>query len=567
MFSKLSSVPDLPGVYLFRDGNGKVVYVGKAKSLRKRLASHLNASDPNSKSFLIVKSSKDFEYIVVKNEKEALITEAQLIREHLPKFNVLLKDDKSYPYLVITSEEFPRLVFVREKDNIEGRKFGPFIPAKNARLMKDFIEKVFKLRKCKELKKRQFPCIQYHMERCSAPCCGFVDRKTYRKQVEGAISFLEGNVKRHIEKLYAEIEKLSKDLKFERAALLRDQLISLKNIYEKNSLFFDKFRNCNVYYIEMDPVPKGVLLIVRNGVIYGKEVYHFNELPDGTVYRSTLGTMWVVNTVSTFSKPEILLTNFEVEKDPGIDVQRIPEEMVPLIRSNLKRDSLEKINQERLLREFRSVFEFKLPERIEVFDVSTLQGSATVASCVVWENWRLKKSDYRKFKIRTVKGVDDYASMSETLLRRFKNRNPLPGLVVIDGGLGHLKVALKIKDELKLDFRVFSLAKREEVLYTDLGEVVKLKEYPELFKFFTQLRDEAHRFAISYNRSLRNKKLKEEIFEGIKGIGKKRKDLIEKFYPNLNELVHISPEELAKIGIPKHIAAEVIERVRRRYGG
>jgi excinuclease ABC subunit C len=567
MFEKLNSVPDLPGVYMFIDGNGKVIYVGKAKSLKKRLTSHFKASDPNSKSKIIVDNANDFEYVVVKNEREALITEAKLIKRHLPKFNVLLKDDKSYPYIVITEEEYPRVIVVREKEKVKGRKFGPFIPAKSAKLMKDLIEKVFKLRKCKELRRRQNPCIQYHIERCTAPCCNFVDKRTYMEQVKGVISFLEGNVKKYIDELYSEIESLSESLNFERAAILRDQLISLKNIYEKSSFFFERFRNCNVYYLDGDVFLSGVLLIVRNGVIYGRQVYHFEEFSEDLLSRDTIGTMWIVNTISSFSKPELVFSNFKVERELNVKVEGIPEEIIPLARSNLERTNLKGIDYERLSREFLLLFNLKLPNRIEVFDISTLQGFATVGSCIVWERGKLKKASYRKFKVRTVNGVDDYSSMYEVLFRRFKNGKSIPELVIVDGGIGHLKVAIDVRERLNLNFRVFSLAKKEEVVYADSGEVIKIKSYPEVFKFFTQLRDEAHRFAVTFNRDLRSKKIREEVFEGIKGIGKKRKELIERFYPSLNELVHVSPKELAKIGIPEPVAEKLIQKVRQRYGG
>ncbi len=564
MVEKLKSVPDLPGVYMFYDRDGRVIYVGKAKSLRKRLTSHLRATDPNSSSYRIVRSAADFNYIVVKNEREALITEARLIKEFLPKFNVLLKDDKSFPYLLITDERFPKVEIVRETDRtVEGEKFGPFIPAKNARLMKDFISRVFKLRKCRELKRRDVPCIQYHIERCTAPCCGLVDEETYRKQVEGALSFLRGNVKRQIEKLYIEIEEFSERLEFERAAILRDQLISLKNVYERNSLLFERFRNCNIYFLQdAGGGYLGTLLIVRNGIIYGRQSHYFEE----EMERDVLGTIWISNTLER-GKPDAILSNFNVLKDFGVKTEAIPDELIPIVKSNVKRDEVLRVELDSLASEFKAVFGFELPERIEVFDISTLQGYGTVGSCIACLNGRLDKSEYRRFKVRGVKGVDDYESMREVLTRRLKGGRDIPDLIVVDGGVGHLKVAMEVVERLKLRTRVFSIAKREEIVYTDLGEVVRIKEFPSIFRFITQLRDEAHRFAVQFNRDLRSKGMRSELFDGIKGLGRKRRSILEKFYPNPSDLVHVSVEELAKIGIPKPVAEKVISRVRDRYGG
>ncbi|MEO2068664.1 MAG: GIY-YIG nuclease family protein, partial [Desulfurobacteriaceae bacterium] len=202
MKDKLQFVPDAPGVYFFKDRNGKVIYVGKAKSLKNRLSSHILCTDPNQKSYKIVKEAVSFDYIIVKNEREALALEAELIKKHLPKFNVLLKDDKSYPYLLITEEDFPTVKVVRKRDIGNGKKFGPFIPPKNAKALKDLIHKVFKIRKCEKLKKRPKPCLQYHIDQCTAPCCGFISKRDYKRQVEGVLSFLQGNVKNYINKLY-----------------------------------------------------------------------------------------------------------------------------------------------------------------------------------------------------------------------------------------------------------------------------------------------------------------------------------------------------------------------------
>ena len=583
MREKLKTVPELPGVYLFKDREGRVLYVGKAKSLKDRLSSHLSATDPNDKSYRIVKASSDFDYIVVKSEREALELEAELIKRYLPPFNVLLKDDKSYPYLVITDEEFPTVKIVRKRDGVRGERFGPFIPPKNARKLKELLHRVFKLRKCKELKKRDKPCLQFYIERCTAPCTGRVSKREYREQVEGALSFLRGDVKGLIRRLYLEIEEAAERLEFERAAALRDQLLAVKEIYSRSSLLFDSYPNCDIFYLEeRNGIFNGVKLTVRNGIIYGKETFSFDPVDPweeklleelfsygkAKIDTNVVGTIWLKNTYREEPPPEKLLASFS-SLDPSFRTEPIPEELLPLVKRNRETVKVRYDLQE-LKEEYEKVFYDQFPGRVETFDISTLQGEATVGSCIVWENGEFVKDDYRRYRVKTVKGVNDYAAMEEVLTRRFRRIKAgevkRPDLILIDGGLGQLNVALRVRDSLGLDFRIFSIAKREEIVYTDDGEVVETKKYPHLFRFFTSLRDEAHRFALLYNRKVRTKEMLKSPLDGIKGLGVKRRKLIEKFYPDLRELSAATPEELSKIGIPKKVAAEVIEKVRKTFG-
>ena len=583
MRKKLETVPELPGVYFFRDREGRVLYVGKAKSLKDRLSTHLSATDPSDKSYRITKASDNFDYIVVKNEREALELEAELIKKHLPPFNVLLKDDKSYPYLVITDEEFPTVKIVRKKDSIKGERFGPFIPPKNARKLKELLHRVFKLRKCKELKKREKPCLQFYIERCTAPCTGRISKREYGKQVEGALSFLKGDVKGLINRLYSEIEEAAEKLEFERAAVLRDQLLAVKEIYSRSSILFDSYPNCDIFHLEeRNGIFNGVKLTVRSGIIYGRETFSFDpvdpweeKILEGLftygrteIDKSVVGTIWLRNTYSREKPPEKILTNF-LSLDPLIKTEPIPEELLPLVKRNRETVKV-RYDLEELKEEYEKVFHDQFPGRVETFDISTLQGEATVGSCIVWENGNFVKDDYRRYRVKTVKGVNDYAAMEEVLTRRFrrikKGEVKEPDLVLIDGGLGQLNVALKVRDILGLDFRIFSIAKREETVYTDDGEVVETKKHPHLFRFFTSLRDEAHRFALFYNRKVRTKEMVKSPLDGIKGLGVKRRKLIEKFYPDLKELSAATPEELAKIGIPLKVAKEVIEKARKIFG-
>ena len=583
---KLKTVPDAPGVYFFYGKEGNVIYVGKAKSLRKRLTSHLKATDPSDKSYRIVRAAADFDFILVRNEREALALEAELIKKHFPKFNVLMKDDKTYPYLLLTQEDYPTVKIVRKTEgNLKGKLFGPFIPPKNARLTAELIHKIFKIRKCGELKRRDKPCIQYHMERCSAPCSKSVSKADYMEQVKGALSFLEGNVKQYLNSLYEQIEELAQRQEFERAAFLRDQFIAIKNLYEKYAVFMDEYKDCDIFYLdERGGIFEGIHLIVRHGVITGREEFLFDpfepwetgvlkELLKSEVDKDIIGTIWVKNYFERGTLADTVFTNFSiVDSSLNISFLDIPEKIAGIVLSNRRRykNRTVSIDISSLVKEYESVFLDSFPDRVEVFDISTLYGEATVASCIVWERGLFKKEEYRRYKIKSVDGVNDYASMEEVLSRRFKSmadgKIKTPSLVLIDGGIGQLNVAIKIRDAYGLPFRVFSIAKREEIVYTDDGEVVETKKHPSLYRFFTSLRDEAHRFAITYNRNLRSKALKKSVFDDIKGLGIKRKRILERFYPDVKELLHVTVDELKRIGIPEKVAMRVIERVKEVYG-
>ena len=322
----------------------------------------------------------------------------------------------------------------------------------------------------------------------------------------------------------------------------------------------------------------GVKLTVRNGIIYGKETFQFDPIDPwdenlllevftygvNEINEDVVGTIWIEGTYENEEPPEEILTNFRYIGN-DISAKEIPEEILQFVRKNRTVGRVN-LNLENLKSEYESVFLDTFPERVEVFDISTLQGTGTVGSCVVWEKGRFVKDDYRRYKVKTVKGVNDYASMEEVLTRRFRRIKSgevkKPDLVLIDGGIGQLNVAIKVRDTFGLDFRVFSIAKKEEIIYTDDGEVVETKKYPYLFRFFTNLRDEAHRFAVTFNRKVRNKLMVKSVFDGIKGLGVKRKKILEKFYPDIRELAEASVDELVRIGIPRKVAEEVLEKAK-----
>ncbi|MEO2068663.1 MAG: helix-hairpin-helix domain-containing protein, partial [Desulfurobacteriaceae bacterium] len=368
---------------------------------------------------------------------------------------------------------------------------------------------------------------------------------------------------------------------FEKAATLRDQFFAIKNLYEKGFLFFEEYKDCDVFYLEEKwGIFFGLKITVRNGIVFGKEKFQFdpiepwedNLLKELTTFEKELtedvvGTIWIKASFENEEPPKEIFANFNYLAD-NLTVKPIPKEILEFIEKNRTFERIN-LNLKALIEEYEKVFMDDFPQRVEVFDISTLQGEGTVGSCIVWERGSFLKNEYRRYRVKSVSGINDYASMEEVLTRRFKKIKKgevkPPNLVLVDGGLGQLNIAKKVRDSFSLTFRVFSIAKKEEIVYTDEGEVIETKKYPHLFRFFTFLRDEAHRFALSFNRKVRSQKMLKSIFDDIKGLGPKRKEILEKFYKDLRELALATPDELAKLGIPKKVAVEVIERIRKLF--
>lgn len=559
LVEQINKAPQQPGVYIFKS-DINYIYIGKAKNLKNRLKGHLQATKLDPKERKIFEESSQLEWIITSSDYEAFVLENELIKQYKPKYNVRLKSGSSYPMLVITNEEYPTVKISRKFGEIDGEYFGPFIPAKTARAMKELIHKIFKLRTCDPMPKRDLVCFDYHLGLCSAPCANKISKKDYQFDAKSAKAFLSGNAKKIIYQLYDKIEEYTQKLMFEKASIVRDQIIALENLIKKQEVVGLPIEEADVFYITQASI---YLIIVRGYRILGKDEIKI----DGNLHESE--TPLVI--MNYYQKgnyiPKQILLNREIPevenlqkwlskfKDVKIEIGLIKE-----IENFIKRN-ISDIDLSTISKEFKSVFGFELPSRIEGFDISTLQGDFTVGSCVVWENGKMNKKEYRRFKVKTVKGVDDYASMREVLYRRFKKYlemdNP-PELVLIDGGKGQLKQGLIVKDALGLkNLRIFSLAKKEEIIYTDDNKEVYLYDYQPLLKLFTTIRDEAHRFAITYNRKLREKESLKSILDNIKGIGKKRKEILYRTYKTIDNISKASEEELIKLGIPRKVAQEI----------
>ncbi len=558
----VESSPEKPGVYLFKGENGKYLYIGKAKNIKNRLKQHLQSASIDPKEQKILSESVKLEWIITKTDYEAFVLENELIKQYKPKYNVRLKSGSSYPMIVITDEEYPTIKISRKYGEYKGYYYGPFIPARTARAMKDLLHKLFKLRTCDPMPVRNLVCFDYHLGLCSGPCAGKISKKDYRFDSKLAREFLDGNVKNVIYQLYDKIEEYSKKLMFEKAALVKDQIIAIENVVRKQEVLGLPIEEADIFYFLDSSV---FLIVVRANRIVGKDVLEIREgFSDSKEIHIIMEYYGKGNLI-----PNSIYTNIKSKdidnlkkwikhiKKERVEISTdIPEEIVNFIERNIEDGVSESLKEE-----FRSLFGFELPDRIEGFDISTLQGHFTVGSCVVWEKGKMNKKEYRRFRVKTVEGVDDYAALREVLFRRFrkyKDMENMPELVLIDGGKGHLKQGIIVKDALGLEkLRIFSLAKKEETLYTDDRKEIKLFEYQNLLRLFTRIRDEAHRFAITYNRKLREKESLKDILSNIEGVGKKRKEILYRTYKTIENIASASEEEMVKLGIPRNIAQNI----------
>jgi excinuclease ABC subunit C len=561
----INKAPEEPGVYLFKDSKKQYVYIGKAVNIKNRLKNHYQQLKVDPKERKIFKESSSIEWIITKSDYEAFVLENELIKQYKPKYNVRLKSGSSYPMLVITDEEYPTVKISRKFGEIKGEYFGPFLPTRTARAMKELIHKLFKLRTCDPLPKRSLVCFDYHLGLCSGPCADKISMKEYKEDAKVAKAFLSGNVKNVIYELYDKINDYTNKLMFEKAAVIRDQIKAIEMTIKKQEVIGVGVEEADIFYFLRNRV---YLIIVRGSRIVGKdelkvqneEFEEGNEIAIITDYYSK----------DTYI-PKTIITNKELEdlenlkqwllkaKNKEVEIlTSLPEQVEGFIKRNINIENMENPKSE-----FEKVFGFSLPNRVECFDISHLDGKFTVGSCVVWENGSMNKREYRRFRVRTVNYIDDFASLREVLTRRFRRYKEMdnpPELVLIDGGKGQLSQGLTVRQELGLEnLRVFSIAKKEEIIYTDDGKEVRLFENQELLKFFTKIRDEAHRFAITYNRKLREKEGLKSVLDNIEGIGEKRKEILYRTYKTLDNILKASDEELKKLGIPTSVSQKIKE--------
>jgi excinuclease ABC subunit C len=570
---KLARVTDDPGVYLMKDAGGQIIYIGKARSLKKRLASYFkNSGILDAKVNILVNKIHDFDTIITGTEKEALILESNLIKRHRPRYNVVLKDDKRYPSLRIdTRDEYPNFTIVRKIGEDDALYFGPFASARAVRETLRTINKTFKLRKCKakDFKTRTRPCLHCQMEGCLAPCCLDVDPDTYQEQVSEAIMFLRGRTPSLIRKIKKQMSAAAAAQNFERAARLRDKIYSLERTIEKQIAVTTDFKDRDIFALAEETACSVItVLAVRGGFLTGTRHYDFSEIVS-TGPEMIAAFMRQYYQRHTFIPDEVLVSVEPEDADLTEDwlrglkgkkvrlhhpVRGEKLRLVKLAEHNAQNEVKNLIasrsaEMELILRLQKKLGMDQPPRRIECFDNSNISGTEAVAAMVVFENGRPQKDLYRKYRIRSVSGHDDYAYMQEVLTRRFgkgDDAKPYPDLLMVDGGKGQLNIAVAVIRELKLDgaFDLIGIAKKDDAKGEKQDKIFRpgranplgFGREGDLLLLLQRIRDESHRFAIGYHRQRRRKKALQSALDNIAGVGQKRKAALLKHFRSVKNI-------------------------------
>ena len=607
---ELKKLPAKPGVYIMHDQDDAIIYVGKAISLRNRVRSYFRESTNKSPKIekMVTKIAR-FEYIVTDSELEALVLENNLIKEHNPKYNTMLKDDKTYPYIKVTmGEDFPRVLFSRQMKKDKSRYFGPFTSAFAVKDTIELINKLYKLRTCNRVLPRDIglerPCLNYHIGQCMAPCQEYVTKEEYRAQVEQALDFLNGNFAPILNSLKQKMEEASENLEFEDAIRYRDLYNSVKQVAQKQKITDSDGEDKDIIALARDENDAVVqVFFVRGGKLIGREHFIMTRTEDCTQAQVLLDFVKQFYAGTPFIPKELMLQH-EIEDIPVLEQWlsarkgskvhiHVPkkgtkEKLVELAATNAKlvlSKDRERIKREegRTIGAVKEICELlSIPEanRMEAFDISNISGFENVGSMVVYEKGKPKRSDYRKFKIKTVAGPDDYACMKEVLTRRFQHGmeetkeleekqmekefgsfTRFPDLLLMDGGKGQVNVALQVLSELGLSIPVCGMVKddnhRTRGLYYQNREIA-IDTRSEGFKLITRIQDEAHRFAIEYHRSLRSKEQVRSVLDGIPGVGPARRKALMRDFKSIDEIRQADVARLSQVPeIPGHVAEEI----------
>lgn len=593
ILEKVSHLPTTPGVYLWRDKYQRIIYVGKAINLRNRVRSYVQQDVNRSvKVTAMMRRAWDVETIQTKTEMEALILEATLIKEHHPKYNIMLRDDKTYPYVKVTvQEEYPRLFMTRRLERDGAKYFGPFADVTAVHHVLRILRSYYPLRTCKSMKVER-PCLQYHMHYCEGPCMNYVTVESYRKYIDDIVALFEGKQVQVIQEITSKMEQASEDLEFELAAKYRDDLLSIQKVQEKQRMVTQR-GDMDVLGMAIDgPMACIQLFFIRSGRLLGRENYFVQHEGDSPELVMTEFIKQYYGG-STFIPKELLLPMDSVDRelfsewftsmkgqqvDVSVPQRGYKKDLIKMAEENAQNFLAERRRQWQYtidksggaVKKLAEVLDLpRLPERMECYDISHMQGAETVASMVVFEGGKPAKREYRRFKLKTVQGKpDDFASMAEIMERRYGNEKdwPMPDLIIIDGGKGQLNAALPVIRAMGVtDVPVISLAKRiEEVFVEGESESIILEHHTPELQLLQQIRDEAHRFAITYHRRLRGKRNLESVLDHIEGIGPKRRKALYKHFGNLDAMRVAELEELESVeGMNKKAALAVYEFFRR----
>ena len=607
---ELKKLPHSPGVYLMHDAGDTIIYVGKAVNLHSRVRSYFRRIVGRGPQIdRMVEQIARFEYIVTDSELEALVLENNLIKEYSPKYNTMLKDDKTYPYIKVTmGEEFPRILFSREMKKDRSRYFGPYTSAAAVKDTIDLMNKLYQLKTCNRRLPRDIglerPCLNYHIKQCLAPCQGYIDREAYRERVEQALDFLNGNYKPLLKDLEEKMTQASENLEFEEAIRYRDLYNSVKSVAQKQKITDSNGEDKDILALAKDETDAVVqVFFVRDGKLIGREHFYMTHVEGYDMAQILLdfvkqfyaGTPYIPRELmlqEEIADIEILEKWLSSRKGSRVYL-RVPkkgakEKLVELAAQNahlvLSQDK-ERIRREEgrtigAMKEIGALLQLENVSRMEAFDISNISGFANVGSMVVFEKGKAKRSDYRKFRIQSVSGPDDYACMKEVLTRRFihgmeekeeLNRKAInqefgsftkfPDLLLMDGGRGQVNIALQVLEELHLEIPVCGMVKddnhRTRGLYYQNVEI-PIDTHSEGFKLITRIQDEAHRFAIEYHRSLRSKAQVKSVLDEIPGVGPARRKALMRHFGSIGEVREASVEKLCEVPeIPEHIGRQI----------
>ncbi|HAQ5979430.1 TPA: excinuclease ABC subunit UvrC [Enterococcus faecium] len=583
--NKLALLPDQPGCYLMKDKNGTIIYVGKAKILKNRVRSYFTGSH-NTKTERLVSEIEDFEYIVTESNIEALLLEINLIKKNDPKYNIMLKDDKTYPFLKITNEKYPRLVITRKVLKDKALYFGPYPDVGAANETKKILDRLFPLRKCKPSQTKE-PCLYYHLGQCLCPYYFDVDPKVYTKIVDEVKNFLNGGHEKIESEIHQKMVKAAENMEFEKAAEYRDQIRAIETIMTRQKMTNTDLLDRDVFGYAID---KGWMCVqvffVRQGKLIERDVSMFpfyNEAEED--FLTYIGQFYQEN--EHFIPKEVLIPD-TIDK-PSVEAlldtkvlqpkRGEKKKLVELANKNAsvalnERFDLIARKQERTIgavERLGNAMNIPTPIRIESFDNSNIMGTNPVAAMVVFIDGKPARKEYRKYKIKTVNGPDDYASMREVIYRRYslviREGLPLPDLILIDGGKGQVDVAKDVlENQLGIDIPIAGMAKNDkhktnELLFgTDLAVVPLERNSPEFF-LLQRVQDEVHRFAITFHRQLRSKNSFASRLDEIEGLGPKRKKMLLKEFKSLKNITAATIEELQEIGLPKNVAQNVFDKL------
>ncbi|MBQ4057344.1 MAG: excinuclease ABC subunit UvrC [Lachnospiraceae bacterium] len=592
---ELKKLPEQPGVYLMHADNDEIIYVGKAINLKRRVSSYFRkVVNRGPKIDKMISLIHYFEYIVTDSELEALVLENNLIKEHHPKYNTMLKDDKSYPFMKVTvQEDFPRVLFARQMKRDGAKYFGPYTSAGAVKDTIELVQKLYGIRTCNKALPKEIgvgrPCLYYQMKQCAGPCQGYISKEEYGKRIEQLLAFLNGDYKKVIKDLEVKMKEKAAEYEFEEAAVYRDLIESVKHVTGSQRVVKTGGIDRDVIAMARKEEETVVsVFFVRDGKLLGREHFHMeqtgkdtgSQIMDAFIKQYYAGTPFV---------PNELLTEFEVE-DVELLEQWLGErrggrvhivtpqkgeksKMIDLARENasvvLSRD-LEKMKREEArtvgaANELAAMLGLPKADRLEAFDISNTSGYQSVASMVVFEKGRARKNAYRKFKLRTVSGPDDYKSMEEVLTRRFTDErfDVFPDVIMMDGGKGQVNVALRVLENLNLHIPVCGMVKddnhRTRGLYYN-NEEISFPKNSEVFGMITRLQDEAHRFAITYHKLLRGKEQVKSILDDINGVGPARRKALIQHFKDIEKIKNATIEELQAVsGITEKVAQEIYD--------